>query len=550
MCARIIAVNIHLFFSFHLRRVLLKNGNDSFFWLMVAIDRSKKKDAGRSLVESAVDSRQGAGCLTKPNDMKNRISHGSVEALVLSLSSQSSYNEYASDNWYLLTNDNGFLLFRFNSRIRSSWAHLLPRTNRLWQSNSRSSINCLAYGSNKWIEGSASLGWTLRRFLRRYGLRNSSFRWRSNAGLPGERGPSSERRSHVHFPIRTGNHSKAVEPSQRHREGWCWIDFHWMFSYEKGLNWHTVFENELNLPFDNSNLTRWILLDGHILIMSFHHVLVDAKNLFYIGQRYLALCLTTCDDRKPIAHLEPMEKYLFNKYSFEPISDLDLKSRPGRPEPIVSRTHVRHFYVSDPILSRLQEQCHRHQIRLNSILTVVSATGYHLACHVSSEQKLKIHMMVNIRSQLDLDYKSTGMFATVFDCFLLLDPHCVSSLWPNAKQQHDDLHRRINEKEYIANCKNDTDLLRMINSDESFSSDDVHFAFSNLGLLSKTNENQLEEHYFGVSLIEQRWTSSILLGISTIEKRLCFTITYNKNIVSEAFVDEWIEKIYYVLERI
>ena len=327
------------------------------------------------------------------------------------------------------------------------------------------------------------------------------------------------------------------------------VKLNW-FSYGKGLEWHTVFEEELNLPFDDSKLTRWILIDGHILVMSFHHVLVDAKNLFYIGQRYLSLCRTSSNDRKQLVHLEPMEKYLFNRYSFEPISDLDLKPRPKRPDPLVSQTGACHFYVSDPILSRLKDQCHRHQIRLNSILTVVSATGYYLARNVSHEERLKIHMMVNIRPQLDLDYESTGMFATVFDCFLLLDARSVSSLWSNAIQQHDDLHRRINAKEYIANCKNDTDLLRMINNDESFSSDDVHFAFSNLGLLSKTQENQLEEHYFGVSLIEQRWTSSILLGISTIENRLCFTITYNRNIVSKAFVNEWIEKIYYVLEQI
>ncbi|CAF4951691.1 unnamed protein product, partial [Rotaria sp. Silwood1] len=131
-----------------------------------------------------------------------------------------------------------------------------------------------------------------------------------------------------------------------------------------------------------------------------------------------------------------------------------------------------------------------------------------------------------------------------------INQQSISFIWSNAIKQHHDLDHRIKEKEYIMNCKNDTDLLKMINNNEYFSCDDVHFAFSNLGLLSNTNHNQIEEHYFGVSLIEQRWTSSILVGISTIKDHLCFTITYNKNKVEKDFIEKWIEKIYYLLEQI
>jgi hypothetical protein len=245
-----------------------------------------------------------------------------------------------------------------------------------------------------------------------------------------------------------------------------------------------------------------------------------------------------------------MEKYLFDRYSYERISDLDSKPRPIRPNPIVSRTNVRHFYTSEHILFHLINQCHLHQIRLNSILTTITAMAYYLACDYKEEKTFKIHMMVNIRPQLNLDFEQIGMFATVFDCFIDLNQQSLTSLWINAIKQHADLHHRINEKEYIINCKNDTDLLKMINNNESFSCDDVHFAFSNLGLLTNTIDNQIKEHYFGVSLIEQRWTSSILIGISTINNQLCFTITYNKNQVEKQFIDQWIEKISYLLEQI
>ncbi|CAF0756229.1 unnamed protein product [Rotaria sordida] len=322
------------------------------------------------------------------------------------------------------------------------------------------------------------------------------------------------------------------------------------FRYEQDIDWHEVFENELNIPFDNENLSRWIIINGHILIMSFHHVTVDAKNLFYIGRRYLLLCSSLTNNFRNNIFLEPMEKYLFNKYSYEKISDLELKSQPIRPNPIISRTNVRHFYFSKQILFHLIDQCHLHGIRLNSILTLITAHAYYLACNYNDEKILKIHMMVNIRPQLKLDYEQTGMFATVFDCFVNINQQSTSSIWLNAIKQHRDLHNRINEKEYIINCKNDTDLLKMINNNEYFSCDDVHFAFSNLGLLSNTNDNQIEEHYFGVSLIEQRWTSSILVGISTINDHLCFTITYNKNKIETNFIEKWIEKIYYLLEQI
>jgi hypothetical protein len=329
------------------------------------------------------------------------------------------------------------------------------------------------------------------------------------------------------------------------------IDFNWIFNFSiKDVDWHDAFEHQLNTPFDNVNLTRWMLIDGHILIMAFHHAIVDAKNLFFIGRQYLSLCLSIINDRTKRIHLEPMEKYLVNEYSFEPISDLDMIPRPGRSESNLSQTRVRHFFVSNSILIRLQDQCHGHHIRLNSILSVISAMSFYLASHVYHEQTLKIHMMVNIRSQLELNFEDTGMFATVFDCFLRFDQDSLASIWQQAKEQHVDLHRRIHNREYIVNCKNDTDLLRMINAHQSFSSDDVHFAFSNLGLLSNTNENHIQEHYFGVSLIEQRWTSAILLGISTINDQLCFTITYNKHKISANFIDQWIEQIQYLLKQI
>ncbi|CAF0792582.1 unnamed protein product [Adineta steineri] len=325
------------------------------------------------------------------------------------------------------------------------------------------------------------------------------------------------------------------------------------FKYEQDINWDEVFENELNTPFDNNNLTRWIIINGNILIMSFYHLLVDAKNLFSVGRQYLSLCSSSSfvdDDIQNKIFLEPMEKYLFNRYSFETISDLDMKPRPIRPNPLISRTHVRHFYLSNQILSHLTNQCHIHQIRLNSILTMITTTAYYLACNYDEEKTLKVHMMVNIRPQLKLDFQQTGMFATVFDCLIKLDKQSIKSLWLNAIQQHNDLHHRINEKEYIINCKNDTDLLKMINNNEDFSSNDVDFAFSNLGLLSNTSDNQIQEHYYGVSLIEQRWTSLILIGISTINNHLCFTITYNKNKIEKDFIEEWIEKIYYLLEQL
>ncbi|CAF1338464.1 unnamed protein product [Rotaria magnacalcarata] len=323
------------------------------------------------------------------------------------------------------------------------------------------------------------------------------------------------------------------------------------FKYQQGTGWHEVFQDELNIPFDNDNLSRWIIINGNILIMSFHHGLVDAKNLFYISRQYLSLCSTLISVKpKNTLFLEPMEKYLFNKYSYEKISDLELKPRSSRPDPIISRTHVRHFYFSSQILDRLIEQSHSNKIRLNSILSVITATAYYLASDYNEEKTLKIHMMVNIRPHLKLDYEQPGMFVTVFDCFVNINQPSISSSWLNAIQQHNDLHRRINEKEYIMNCKNDTNLLNMINNNESFSCDDVHFAFSNLGLLSNTDDNQIEEHYFGVSLIEQRWTSAILVGVSTINGRLCFTIAYSKNKIEKAFIEKWIEKIYYLLEQI
>lgn len=306
-----------------------------------------------------------------------------------------------------------------------------------------------------------------------------------------------------------------------------------------------MFEHELNLPFDNHSLSRWIIIDGHIIITSIHHAIVDAKNLFYIVEKYVFLCLYDVPECKPIDFLEPMEQYLFDRYSYEPISDLDMQRRPTRPKPILSRTALRNFYVDETTLVGLKNHCSKHKIRLNSILTVITAIAYHLAAGKNEENQLKIHMMVNIRPLLGLDFQSTGVFVTVFDCIVSVGIKPLRNIWEKAIEQHQDLYRRIDNKEYIDNCKNDSDLLKLVNNNEKFSCDDVSFAFSNLGILTDDAQKSqyFNECYFGVSLIEQRWTSSILVGVTTINKRLCFTITYNRNQVSRDFIDEWVEKI-------
>lgn len=292
------------------------------------------------------------------------------------------------------------------------------------------------------------------------------------------------------------------------------------------------------------------MIDGHILLTSFHHALVDAKNLFHIARQYLSLCLSLKTTVQKNIALEPMEKYLFSRYAYENISDLDCKPRILRPNPIVSRTGIRHFCVPEPMLKCLIDRCRSHKIRLNSILTSLTASAYYRAADYHDEKTLKIHMMVNIRPKLDLTFEQIGMFVTVFDCLIHINEQSCLSLWPNAIEQHHDLYRRIDEKEYIRNCQNDGDLLKAIHNNELFSCDDVHFAFSNLGLLPNIDSNDIIEHYFGVSLVEQRWTSSILLGIGTINNNLCFTITYNQNQIQKDFLDKWIENIYYLLEHI
>ena len=284
--------------------------------------------------------------------------------------------------------------------------------------------------------------------------------------------------------------------------------------------------------------------------MSIHHVLLDAKNFFSLARQYLSLCFSSSENLQVMTHLPPMEKYLFDRYTYESISDLDLKPRPLRANPIVSRTKLRHWSLSPSILAQLIDQCHFHHIRLNSILSTICAAAYYLACDYGKEKTLKIHMMVNIRPQLNLDFEQIGMFATVFDCFIPINQQTISSLWSTAAQQHEDLHHRIRTKEYIINCKNDTDLLKMINNNETFSCDDVQFAFSNLGALPNTMNNQIEEHYFSVSLIEQRWTSSIFVGVSTIRNHLCLTFGYNENQIERNFIENWIDKIDYIFKQV
>ncbi|CAF1094495.1 unnamed protein product, partial [Didymodactylos carnosus] len=327
--------------------------------------------------------------------------------------------------------------------------------------------------------------------------------------------------------------------------------------YVKDVSWTVIFEKEINTPFDPNILSRWSIIkqdsSHYILILSCHHAIVDAKCSYYIGCKYLSLCLNI-NDKHPInnntnTHLNPMEIYLFNKYEYEKIT-CQFQLRNKRSQIITDSTHVQCFLTCEGTIDILKSKCHSYNLKMNGLLSLVTSYGYYLTKNYIDEKSIKIHMMVNIRPFIYLPFNQSGMFVTVFDDSTNIPSNNmeISALWNNAKNLSVNLHHRINNKEYYNNLKNDTDLLKMIYKNETTLSD-VDFAFSNLGLLPN-EEKRIDGQYFAVSLPENRWTSHILVGVGTVNNQICWTISYNAKHITKEFVQKWQKNIQNIIEQV
>ena len=118
------------------------------------------------------------------------------------------------------------------------------------------------------------------------------------------------------------------------------------------------------------------------------------------------------------------------------------------------------------------------------------------------------------------------------------------------------LHRRLLSNEHVENAKSDFLLYRQLIGGETFpNGGGVDYAMSNVGQLdsveNETNETtfKLDEYYYQVSMQENRWSSVIFNGISTLNDRVNWGVTFNSRHIRTDIMEYIIENVIHFVSK-
>jgi hypothetical protein len=224
-------------------------------------------------------------------------------------------------------------------------------------------------------------------------------------------------------------------------------------------------------------------------------------------------------------------------------------------------TKLKVFVLEPRVFDRLMSKCQSMQVKLTSCLNVIAAVATRevclnlvpddLACHKS----IQYQIAVNLRSfmQPPLDNHASGCWAVVLMSSLNGSDLNLTDFWHTAKAESDCLHERLRNNEHFEAVKNGGFIFDQIKANAPLSERDCcHFALSNLGKMEMREAHtiRIREHHFGVSIAEDRALMMILHGVTTLEGKLCWSMTYNSRGMKEEIVDNLTRTLIDIIHKI
>lgn len=222
------------------------------------------------------------------------------------------------------------------------------------------------------------------------------------------------------------------------------------------------------------------------------------------------------------------------------------------------------FILDESILNQLLSKCKQLGSKLTGCLNVIASLAMARLLRLnkfdSLSQKICYHLLANLRPFFNLGDLNIGYWAVVMNCVVGCEGVDIESgdefkneFWRLAKTESDSIHERIKEGELFESAKEDAVLLDMINKEVKFENGGgVHFALSNLGALQFKKLKRLHprEFYFCTSLVKDRWSALIFNGICSIDGRLCWSIGYVAESISDNIIDEYINSIHFITKTV
>ena len=227
---------------------------------------------------------------------------------------------------------------------------------------------------------------------------------------------------------------------------------------------------------------------------------------------------------------------------------------------------VYHFTLTDEFKTLLK-LCKINCTKLTACVNTISALATRQLYKKFTNEKeffnIHYHLLVNLRPFLQppLDNFIMGYWAVVFglnfdeECDLSDQNFWSGKFWEFVKREANSLHEKLKNYEHFEAAKFDNILFEQINNGGKFpNGGGVHYALSNLGVMptsiQSSNKVKIKKHFFATSLQENRWSSVLFHGLTTIDNVLCWSITYNSKFFTNQTIDFLVENIKKIIESV
>ena len=247
-------------------------------------------------------------------------------------------------------------------------------------------------------------------------------------------------------------------------------------------------------------------------------------------------------------------------------SDLVLQNK------FINVTKFKEILIDKTTFNKICLNSKSKEIKLTGCLNLIYLLATHKTYMTFSDDKkneinfhIYYHLMVNLRSYLNLDSHQMGFFASVLTGEFKFESEMhenqkyqafLAKFWEYAKKESEIIHSRLKQNEHVEAAKIDSYLLvkqlSETNGKISFPNGGVHYAFSNIGILNppKLELFYISKYYYQVSQEAQRWSSIIFNGVSTLDNNLIWGITYNSNYIRDTIVDNVIKNVLDICNKI
>ena len=158
-----------------------------------------------------------------------------------------------------------------------------------------------------------------------------------------------------------------------------------------------------------------------------------------------------------------------------------------------------------------------------------------------------------MRKKLNLDDLAMGVYSTGLENFMD-ETLSFSNIWVTSERHSIQLHSRLKSNQDLKNILCVEDFFQfLIENQAVFDSGEKSdlFTFSNLGILNnKLNGSSkikdvfhIKEHYFSMPCLESRYSALFFNGICTVNKQLCWSMSFNDKYFSKIFISNLKENI-------